>query len=297
LDYVFLTDRPEPLLPAGLQDYDAPGEFLALPGQELMNPDCHFNALNTRHDIEHPQHGSSPESYPGPGEWIPQIELQSSPEHPTAYVLNHPAHFPDLTARIAYFRSWWLADEHPEITIVENSPLEPWYERLNAGRHITHLWTTDSHDVSLLPPGARRTYIYTDGEVSEAAIIQGIRSGRSFNAREPGAWLEIRVNGAAMGQTTETTSGPFNVETRCLASVPLERIEIICNAECVHTWRVDDVRVFKGQVSLHTEEARWFIALAYVDRPLKHPDEHVGPLDTSGLLAFTNPVYVDRARA
>ena len=91
--------------------------------------------------------------------------------------------------------------------IVENSMLEPWYERLNTGRRITHLWTTDSHDAGLLPPGARRTYIYTGGELSEKAIVQGLKSGRSFNTRSPGAWLEVEVNGATMGQTAANSNG------------------------------------------------------------------------------------------
>jgi hypothetical protein len=293
LDYMFLTDTPDPLLPAGLQQYNVPSKFLALPGQELGNPQCHFNALNTRHHIDHPPFGTFPDTFPGPGEWIPQVEAQATPEHPTAYMLNHPAHFAELTARVAYFRSWWLVDAHPQITVIENSPFEPWYERLNAGRQITHLWTTDSHDAGLLPPGSRRAYIFTDGEFSEHAIIQGIRSGRSFNAREPGAWLDFSVNGATMGQVAANATGTLTARVSCQASIPLSRIELICNGKCLHTWWVDEARSFTGEISLRGRDARWLIAIVYADHALKYPDQHVNPLDMDGLLAFTNPVYVD----
>jgi hypothetical protein len=293
LDYMFLTDTPDPLLPAGLQQFNVPSRFLAMPGQELGNPQCHFNALNTRHHIDHPPFGTTPDIFPGPGEWIPQIEAQSTPEHPTTYMLNHPAHFGELSARVAYFRSWWLVDAYPQITVVENSPFEPWYERLNAGRRITHLWTTDSHDAGLLPPGARRAYVFTGGEFSEQAIAQGIQSGRSFNTREPGAWLELTVNGATMGQTTESPDGITSVTVFCQASVSLARIEIICNGACVHTWWLDEARIFSGQITLDKVDARWLIAIAYADHVLKYPDQHVNPLDMDGLLAFTNPIYID----
>lgn len=293
LDYMFLTDTPDPLLPAGLQEFNEPGKFLAMPGQELANPQCHFNALNTYHHIDHPPFGTSPDSFPGPGEWIPQIEAQSTAEHPTAYMLNHPSHFADLAARVAYFRSWWLVDTYPQITVIENSPFEPWYERLNAGRRIVHLWTTDSHDAGLLPPGARRTYIFTGGDFTEQAIVRGIRSGRSFNTREPGAWLDMTVNGATMGQTAKSPDGVLMVQVSCHASVPLSRIELVCKGVCAHTWHVAQARTFSGQISLHEVGARWIIAIVYADHVLDHPDQHVNPLDMDGLLAFTNPVYVN----
>ena len=293
LDYMFLTDTPDPLLAAGLQAFNERNKFLAMPGQELANPQCHFNALNTRHHIEHPPFGTFPDRFPGPGEWIPQIEAQSTPEHPTAYMLNHPSHFAELAARVAYFRSWWLVDTYPQITVIENSPFEPWYERLNAGRRIVHLWTTDSHDAGLLPPGARRTYVFTGGGFSEQAIIQSIWSGRSFNTREPGAWLDVTVNGATMGQTAENSDGALTVQVSCHASVPLSRIALVCNGACAHTWCLGQARTFSGRILLHEPDARWIIAIVYTDHALQHPDQHVNPLDMDGLLAFTNPVYVN----
>ena len=293
LDYMFLTDTPDPLLPAGLQEFNEPDRFLAMPGQELASPQCHFNALNTYHHIDHPPFGTFPDDFPGPGEWIPQIEAQSTAEHPTAYMLNHPAHFAEQTARVAYFRSWWLVDTYPQITVIENSPFEPWYERLNAGKHIVHLWTTDSHDAGLLPPGARRAYIFTGGDFSEQAIVRGIQSGRSFNTREPGAWLDIAVNGATMGQTAENSDSVLTIEVSCHASVPLSRIEMVCNGMCIHTWWLSEARTFSGQLTLHKADARWIVAIVYADHVLKHPDQHVNPLDMDGLLAFTNPVYVN----
>ena len=36
--------------------------------------------------------------------------------------------------RRAYFRSWWVIDQHPEVAAVENFNWEAWVRRLNDGR-------------------------------------------------------------------------------------------------------------------------------------------------------------------
>jgi len=96
-----------------------------------------------------------------------------------------------------------------------------------------------------------------------------------------------------MGQTAENPDSVLTAKVSCHASVPLSRIEVVCNGMCAHTWWLSEARTFSGQTTLHKADARWIIAIVYADHELKYPDQHVNPLDMDGLLAFTNPVYVN----
>ena len=133
LQYLFLTDEPHGILAAGLQKHNVPGRFLALPGQELMTPDAHCNALNTRETIPCPAYGEQRATYPHPREWAEAVAAQATPEGPTALMLNHPSHRPETAARATWScgsmcpRSWrrsrsragcrprrWCRRRHPE---------------------------------------------------------------------------------------------------------------------------------------------------------------------------------------
>src|SRR5690606_13561867 len=116
-------------------------------------------------------------------------------------MLNHPSHRPEVMSQRGYFRSWWVADQPPEIKLVEHFDLPSWYERLNANRRITGLWTTDMHDVVFIPPGLRRTYVHIDGEFTSASILESLEQGRCFNTRAPGALVYLTVDGAIPGET------------------------------------------------------------------------------------------------
>lgn len=294
LDYFFLTDLgPEPLLAAGLAGFSEPGVFLAMPGQEAMNPDVHCNALNTARTLPAPAYGDETPGYPGPDEWVRDVAQQVAEGAAATLMLNHPSsHSPASAARHAYFRAWWVADEHPEIRLVENFDLGSWYERLNQGRRLTGLWTTDTHDVVLLPPGMRRTYVKVDGTLTEQSLISALESGHCFNTREPGALLYLTVNDAIPGETAapddKSGSPPWRVVVRCVSSRPLSRIDLICQGETVRTWSAGDAFLFEAEERLSV--SGWVLATAQAnEEPASHASGHG---HHEPLIAFTNPVWI-----
>ncbi len=216
LQYVFVTDEPEPLLPH-LERWRQPGRFLPLPGQEVVNPEVHCNALNARRRIECPAYGQAADAYTGPAQWLADTG-QATPGHPTALMLNHPLHRPEVAARHPHFRSGWVADQFPAIKLVENFDFPSWFQRLDAGRRLVGLWTTDTHDVVFIPPGARRTYVYVGETFDEHTLLAALLAGRCFNARHPGALLYLRVDGQLPGATVP--AGPVTVQLSCQPSAP-----------------------------------------------------------------------------
>jgi hypothetical protein len=294
LQYLFLTDEPDGILAAGLQQHNVPGRFLAQPGQELMTPDAHCNALNTRATIPCPAYGEQRATYPHPREWAEAVAAQAIPEGPTALMLNHPAHRPETAARHAYFRSWWVIDETPAVRLVENFDFASWFERLSQGRRLTGLWTTDSHDAALLPPGARRNYVYVGDELNERSLMEGLLSGRCFCSGHGGALLYLRVNGELPGSTVEAVAeGAATATVSCRSPRPIERVELVQDGVVTQVIPGHGALTLDAEARLAVRKAGWVLAWAYVTAEPEPPNGHTGtPLDLSGVAAFTNPVYL-----
>jgi hypothetical protein len=299
LDYLFITDEPEPLLEAGIQTYNVPGRFLALPGQECGNPDCHCNALNTRQTMACPQFGTFPQHYQGPGEWLPQVAAQSR-EKPAIFMLNHPSHMPAAMRGPGYFRSWGQADAHPEIRLLENVDFASWFARLNAGRRLTVLWTTDAHDMAWLPAGAKRSYVYVSDaagrpatEWDERDIIAALQAGRVFCTRDPGALLYLTVNGKRIGEEVRLEGQPALLEITCQASRPLRLLELVVNGEVQMRWPGAGALEYRIKQRLTLPASGWLLARAYVhEEPIPRDGHRMEPLTAAGCIAFTNPVYL-----
>lgn len=169
LSFLFVTDIPEELLKAGLQSHNLEGRFLALPGEEMFTSEVHANALNVKSSLQRlTKPDDTRESL---RRWLAEIRRLRSSGEPTALMLNHPSHLPEPMSRHAYFRSWWVADEFPEISLVENFDFPSWFERLNRGRRLTGLWTTDLHDTSFIPPGHKRVYVFVGERLDERAVL------------------------------------------------------------------------------------------------------------------------------
>ncbi len=296
LNYLFLTDIPEPLLAAGLQRHDVPGQFLALPGQEVVNPEVHCNALNTSRTITCPEYGDNTPGYPGPAEWLADVAEQRAQGQPVTLMLDHPSHRPEVAARQRYFRSWWVADEHPEIRLVENFDLPSWYDRLNRGRRLTGLWTTDTHDVALLPPGERRTYVHIPSALTPTTLLAALEEGRCFNTRVPGALLYLTINGAQPGETAMRDDGTsaWSVQLRCRCTRPLERLDLVCRGQVVRSWQPHGAQ--EVDIAERLELDDWVLALAYaVEEPTPEREHSGTPLDVAGCIAFTNPIWLTHA--
>ncbi|MFC1714542.1 CehA/McbA family metallohydrolase [Candidatus Poribacteria bacterium] len=286
LNYVFLTDEPEPLLDYGLDRWNEEGRFLALPGQEIATEAVHMNALNTRRSV-----GKTSSEI---ADWLRDVEAQSTPKNPMTVMLNHPSHMTGAEERHAYFRSWWVADKYDQVLLVENFDFPSWFERLNRGRKLTGLWTTDGHDVTFLPPGKKRTYVFVGEEFSEKTLMEALKQGRCFSTRYPGAWLTLTVNGAMMGETAEPNDeGVLDVAVCCEATRPIEYVELIADGGVTHVWHGDGSMQLAAKIRLQAG-MRWLSARAFLyDEKWKADGHSMEPLMASGCAAFTNPVWVE----
>ena len=290
LDYMFITDEPEPLLDYGLDRWCEAGKFLALPGQEIATEKVHMNVLNARRSV-----GKASSEI---GDWLKEVRTQSTPEHPTAIMLNHPSHMSGAEKRHAYFRSWWVADEHDQLVLVENYDFPSWFERLNQGRKLVGLWTTDGHDITFLPPGKKRTYVFVGDEFDERTMMEALLQGRCFNTRYPGAWLTLTVNEAMIGETARPDEeGMLMVVVNCEATQPIESVELIADGQVVDVWHGEGSLRLTAKIRLQSG-MRWVSARAFVDERGWEADGHsMEPLMASGCIAFTNPVWVERDQA
>jgi hypothetical protein len=217
-------------------------------------------------------------------------------------VLNHPHDEAERPGRRAYFRSWWVIDEHAEVAAVENFNWEAWVRRLNAGRRLAPLWTTDTHDVLLIQPGTKRTYVWTDGRRDVGSILDALVAGRSFHTQVPGAVLRFAVQGALPGSVvTPDADGSVVADVRCAAAAPLSRLELIVNGVVTNTIPAPGERGCTATVRVRLSPdveggvARrwWVLAAAFPATPIAQAAGHGNdPISRRGFLAFTSPVYV-----
>jgi len=292
LQYVFVSDSPAAFAD-GAASCDQTGHFLAMPGQEVDTPFCHCSGLNVLGDLPHLPFGTRADRYPGPGQWLEAIKRQRDANRPCLLQLNHPSHRAEVMERwpLGYFRSWWVADEHPEVTVVENFDFPSWFDRLSRGRHLTGVWNTDTHDVVHYPPGSCRVGLFTHGRITPPAIIDALRRGHVFCTRAPGALLYLEVEGKMPGDTVRG-GGKLGAEARAQSAVPIQRIDLVQRGCVVHSIDGQGRRELTERFTIDRSNGQWVLALLYADAP--YPDNsHCGtPFDVSGVLAFTNPVYL-----
>jgi hypothetical protein len=292
LHYAFLSDSAKAFADGG-SSCDQTGRFLGMPGQEVDTPFCHCCGLNALRDLPHLPFGVRADRYPGPTQWLEAIERQRESNRPCLLQLNHPSHRADVMERwqLGYFRSWWVADENPEVTVVENFDFPSWFDRLSRGRRLTGAWNTDTHDAVRYPPGSCRVGLFTHGRITPPAIIDALRRGRAFCTRAPGALLYLEVEDKMPGDTVRGgTKLPTVLRAQC--AVPIQRIDLVQQGRVVHSLDGKGRRELVETLTLDRSAGQWVLALLYAEAP--YPDnEHCGnPLDISGVLAFTNPVYL-----
>ena len=292
LDYLFVSDEPYPILKAGLQRLNKSNEFLALPAQEITDTEFHMNALNIYENLSFTDNNTNIKIK----QIIDNIRVMAS-KHPNALMLNHPSHVSPEALKQAYFRSWWIIDQFSDIYLVENFDFENWFKRLNEGRKIIGLWTTDTHDVTLIPPGYKRTYIFVGGEMNESTIIMSLINGHCFNTRYPGALLYLTINDVIPGETAcPDDKGYIEVKIKCESNRPIELIEIIGNGEILLNIYGQGSNSLEAKILLYVkDEVNWIIARVKAKEEDLPKDRHRWePLMTSRYIAFTNPIWIER---
>lgn len=295
LHYMFLTDNVE-ASQAGFFDYNEEGVFLGIAGQEVTTPFTHCNALNIMTDLPSVLYGERAEKYPGPAEWLDIIRVERKKGIPCLLQLNHPSHRYEIMSnpKFGYFRSWWVADEYPDdIRVVENFDFPSWFDRISRGRKLTGIWTTDGHDTVYVPPGTMRTALYTGGDLTSEAIIDALMKGRSFSTRWPGALLYLTVNGMMVGDTARPVTGGYLARVRAQSSRPIIRIDIIQDGFVTRSIEGTGALEIDSEIAIDRQKGNWVLAELFAEDEGYPENDHCGnPLDVSGVLAFTNPVYM-----
>lgn len=286
LNYIFISDNPEIL--KRCEKYNKNGKFLILPGQEVSTPDVHMNILNGKIDFQ--KFADINDTRNSIKKWIEKIKEEKN----SCIMLNHPSHLPEVSKNYGYFRSWWVVDEFEEIRIVENFDFETWFKKLNEGKKITGLWTTDTHDSSLIPPGFKRSYVYTGEKFDEKNLIEGIKKGNVFCSRYPGAIIDFKINGAIPGETVYIRKNEnLKIEIYCASKRPIKFIELIGDGEKIAEIDGKKASFIKEKIYI-LPEYKWIIARVYVYEEEWRKDGHsIEPLVASGCVAFTNPIWIN----
>jgi hypothetical protein len=172
-----------------------------------------------------------------------------------------------------------------------------WYARLNEGHHITAIGGSDDHGARSARGhiGSPATVIYAR-ELSEAALLEGMRAGRVYvRTRGPAGPTVILTatasqaeavqmggtlaRGAGNGQTDEPVR--LRIEAAKAAG---QRAEIVRNGEVVAT--VD--------VPVSAADAAARATLDYSLSLAAGQWVHVRLRDAKGITAFTNPIYASK---
>ena len=112
-----------------------------------------------------------------------------------------------------------------------------WMGLLNAGRHVSPIGASDSHDVSRYIVGQGRTYVRCDdgdvGKIDVAAASRSLREGRVLVSY--GLLADIKVNDGWTAGDTAAANGEVDVEVRVLgpAWTTAERVTLYANGVAI----------------------------------------------------------------
>ncbi len=115
-------------------------------------------------------------------------------------------------------------------------PSSALYHRLlNCGFRLAASAGTDCflNRIRSFLPGGERVYVKTDGPLTYAKWIEGLKAGRSFVTNGP--MLELSVEGVGIGGQVDVRGRDTKVRVRARASsqYPLDRVEVLHNGKVV----------------------------------------------------------------
>jgi hypothetical protein len=286
LDFIFLTDEePEKIPGSGeIKKYSEKNKFLCLTGQEIGAENYHLNILNNPVKIKNTDVSEIIKE-------VKNVFMKYKKE--IEVMLNHPWTENLNEKCLPYFKSWWVIDRFKDINVVENFGIKEWFKRLNNGRKITGLWTTDSHDAVLYPPGDRRFFVYTSGKLNISDIFKGIKNGKVFCIREPGGWIDFRVNEKIIGEIVKIKKSA-KIKIKVTFFEPIGKILIIFNGRKIKQFDGKKKLKFRKTISLRIEKDGWILLLVYSGIKKKFSSHASEPLTKENLLGFTNPIYISK---
>ena len=174
----------------------------------------------------------------------------------------------------------------------EENSAELWYRLLNCGIKLSACVGTDALlDRSTEPLGGDRVYVKTNGPLTMANWLNGLKQGRSFVTNGP--IPALKVNTSDVGETCHL-NGPGTVQVTATVEsyVPFDRIEILVNGQVVSQDQLPEsntaeLRIHQRELKVEIDRSSW-IALRV--RGPDHPLVFDGPA-----WAHTSPVYVEVA--
>lgn len=299
-NFVFQTDKEiGTLLRHGTHGCDVPGEFLGMPGQEIMCHELHMNVLNTDRELPNPQADDltalNPDVEERVGAWIGAFE-EMRKSRPCAIMLNHPTHDRKVMENgCPYFRSWWVADVFKDFTLVENCDYQGWYDRLNRNRRLFAAWTGDGHDVALMYPGQEGVCVWLgEKALTEENLIDALLAGRFFSTREPGCFLELTAGDQMSGGSLAPGETP-TARVRWRAATDAEKLELIVDGRVQAVYEPGaEENAREGETEFPIPAgAHWFAARIKLRDTLWPQAKHsFTPFMFSGFDAFTNPIFL-----
>lgn len=286
LDYMVLTDHGgKKISDNGALAHYEENRFLPIMGQECVTRNSHMNFLNVNIDI--PNIGTDNTE----ADFI-KYAKEHIPGDDYAIILNHPAHLPSASNVWwgRYFRSWWVASEFKEVELVGNFDLKTWYDYLCRGRKLTGVWDTDTHDGTVELPGNFCSYVYTNGELNEKAVIKALKEGRVSCACKPGAFINMTVNGKMLGEHTSYDNKPLDVHIDCQSNIKMDKIVLIGDGLELMSHSCGDE--LKTEIDFKVNyKVKWLLAVMYSDKSSYELPSSLFVSENVG--AFTNPIWID----
>ena len=300
LDFLALTDH---FTNAGWSDLRGRGgpDLLLMRGLEITAHSGHANLHGAgawiNPYVDGPAltpSGESVEVGPGGVPWDINAAASATRDRGGLFCVNHPF-AGDLGWRYHQF-DWGLADlmeiyhhlEGPHNALA----LGLWDEQLRAGRRLIGVAGIDSHHPR---EGRHRlgqcfTYVHTP-ELSEAGIIEGLRSGRAYVSLGP--QLEFWAEGAD-GMRTEMggrtpTPGPLRLRVELRDLRYPGRLYVLKNGFYHETFAVEPGR---DVVTIEVEDVPTSPGYYRLELYLAHPQEQTRSFrQTDSLLVLSNPIW------
>jgi hypothetical protein len=169
-----------------------------------------------------------------------------------------------------------------------------WYRALNCGFRLPAGAGTDAmaNFASLRGPvGMNRVYVHTGGAITQRAVLDSLRAGRTFATNGP--LLELSIGGRAVGQELALPSGTreVNARIRLRSNVPIDHLELIGNGRVVATVTLAGARTQADtSIRLPVEGSGWVLLRAWSDKAI-YPVLDLYPYAT------TSPIYLTVAGA
>ncbi len=176
---------------------------------------------------------------------------------------------------------------------LRDDTLPDWYSFLNRGHRTIGVGNSDSHGLGQWA-GQPRNLVLADAATDEA-FYGALKAGRSQGTSAP--FIEFTAGDAILGDTVVPASPDepvvFSIRVSAPDWAPLDSVRLVGNGAVIQEW---DVSGETGLVRLETEATvapphdAWYHVIAYSEFGDLAPLYPGRPS-----MAFTNPIWVDRA--